>query len=234
MADDIEDWINNQISDAQACENLGITAEQHSKILDEAMWASNPQVPEFTRYPKIPRYENETWTISEKTDGSNGVIYIPPSEVGDIIDRNEILAGSRSQWLGGTDKKGKTVDNHGFYAWVKANWVELVKLGAGYHHGEWYGEKINRNYGLKEKRFMLFNYKRYAEDFHNGLLPNCVELETVTDIDVPFELLNDIITARAEQLKTLGSFHVKGFKPAEGFIIRSNLRNVLYKVIISK
>lgn len=188
--------------------------------------------PDFTRYPKIPRYENETWTISEKIDGSNGVIYIPEVREDDIIDRDEILAGSRTQWLGDRDRKGRELDNHGFWAWVKTNWVELVKLGPGMHHGEWYGEKINRNYGLKQKKFMLFNNKRYRKaDFD---LPNCVELETVVADNVEFKDLQSRIELLSDMLESTGSFHVQGFKPAEGFILRSSLRNTLYKVILNK
>lgn len=51
-------------------------------------------------------------------------------------------------------------------------------LGEGHHFGEWYGQKIARNYGLKGRRFALFNVNRYAHvnDPTGELIPG---LETV-------------------------------------------------------
>jgi hypothetical protein len=42
------------------------------------------------------------------------------------------------------------------------NKEELLKLGKGYHYGEWWGKGIQRNYGLQEKRFSLFNVCRWC------------------------------------------------------------------------
>ena len=69
-----------------------------------------------------------------------------------------MLAGSRTRWI--TPDKGN--DNHGFAAWVARNFDGLKKLGPGHHFGEWWGQGIQRNYGMTEKRFSLFNVDRWC------------------------------------------------------------------------
>lgn len=195
---------------------------------------------EFHSYPKIPRYENETFTLSEKIDGSNGVI--------NINDDGKIIAGSRTQWLIGQDSKGRNIDNHGFRQWVADHHDDLLKLGVGTHYGEWYGNKINRKYGLDHNRFMLFNRTRYESNIskqmaiqsicpgtpstRDELFPSCCELETVLMDNVCFNALPDLVREFCKSFITNGSRHVPGFKNPEGLIVRSNLRGTLYKVII--
>src|SRR3954470_23577103 len=101
--------------------------------------------PEFQGWPKIPRWQNETYVITEKIDGTNGCIII--TEYGDVF------AQSRSKILDET----KAGYNFGFCKWVMGNKDDLLVLDVGYHYGEWWGDGIQRNYGLKEKRFSLFN-----------------------------------------------------------------------------
>lgn len=95
------------------------------------------------KYPKIHRAENINCILSEKLDGTNGVIYIGE-------DRKTIKAGSRNQWI--TSQK----DNFGFAKFVYDNRQDLLKMGPGYHYGEWVGPGINRNYDLQERKFYLF------------------------------------------------------------------------------
>src|ERR1700744_4152565 len=71
----------------------------------------------------------------------------------------KISAQSRNRLL----TPGKN-DNYGFAGWVEENKEELFKLGPGHHFGEWWGKSIARNYGLDERRFSLFNVKRWVED----------------------------------------------------------------------
>ena len=59
--------------------------------------------PEFVEFPKIARLSREI-IVTEKIDGSNGVIYV--GEDGDIV------VGSRSQWIATRAKGG--ADNFGF------------------------------------------------------------------------------------------------------------------------
>jgi hypothetical protein len=51
--------------------------------------------PEFKEFKKIPRLSREI-IITEKIDGTNGVIYID--------ENNNIFAGSRNRWLWGLFK----------------------------------------------------------------------------------------------------------------------------------
>ncbi len=178
----------------------------------------------FPKYPKTQRLENETITISEKIDGTNGLIRICPApwEGG----RRDIIAGSRSKWL--IPGKTRSWDNHGFGQWVEDNRQELYKLPDGDHYGEWYGRGINRGYGLKEKRFMLFNRDRYGdlEDFPNG-----VEVETVLSSNIGVKELSDVLHVLTERLMKSGSEHVPGFAKPEGVILRFKLAGKVYKQV---
>lgn len=106
---------------------------------------------EFKSFEKIARAKTGFGcVVTEKIDGTNAQILI---EDGKIVG-----VGSRNRWI----KPGKEHDNYGFAGWVEQNEEELLKLGDGYHFGEWYGCGIQRNYGLKEKRFALFNSGRWS------------------------------------------------------------------------
>jgi hypothetical protein len=104
---------------------------------------------EFEKFPKIARLFRPI-IITEKIDGTNGQINVPedPSE--------PIIAGSRKRLLWNMEP-----DNFGFRAWVEEHEDELRELGPGRHFGEWWGQGIQRNYGLSEKRFSLFNVCRW-------------------------------------------------------------------------
>ena len=101
---------------------------------------------EFTEFPKIARLSREC-IITEKLDGTNASVFIG--------EDGEFLAGSRTRWI--TPKE----DNHGFARWAEEHKTELLALGPGHHFGEWWGLGIQRSYGLKEKRFSLFNTSRW-------------------------------------------------------------------------
>lgn len=124
-----------------------------------------------------------------------------------------IWAGSRNKWLN-TSKQG---DHMGFAKFVEANAAELIeKLGEGRHYGEWYGGKIQRGYGLKEKRFALFNAYRWGDP---EVRPSCCEV-------VHTFMLNEYVDnphAAAEGamalLKREGSQQVPGFTNPEGVVM---------------
>jgi len=71
-----------------------------------------PNFPEFQAFKKIPRLSREI-VITEKIDGTNGLIYID--------ENNNIFAGSRNRFLWGNIQDEIHNDNHGFPGWVKAN-----------------------------------------------------------------------------------------------------------------
>ena len=108
---------------------------------------------EFKEWPKMPRLFDTKIVISEKIDGTNGLIYID--------EQGNIKAGSRTQWIypkrfhvKGDNSK---LDNYGFATWVDNNQEALIKLlGPGYHYGEWWGQGIQRRYDMDRKVFSLF------------------------------------------------------------------------------
>lgn len=117
----------------------------------------------YPEFKKIPRLFREC-VITEKIDGTNGLIYIGP-EVLDAAplflaeDGMRLYAGSKSRWLD-TSSHG---DNYGFAKWAEDNAEELIKLGPGHHYGEWYGRGIQSGYGLPNRRFALFNSYRWSD-----------------------------------------------------------------------
>ena len=170
-------------------------------------------IPDFVEWPKIPRLSREI-IVTEKIDGTNGVIYIG--------EDGEFLAGSRTQWLLGSD-------NHGFGAWAAQNRDELMKLGPGRHYGEWWGSGIQRGYGLQkgEKRFSLFNVSRWTDETR----PACC-------LSVPILYRGDFNTAAIEaqisRLQAYGSIAAPGFMKPEGVVIFHPQGNVGFKKTIER
>lgn len=132
----------------------------------------------FVEFPKMPRL-NRDCVITEKIDGTNAQIYIVDKSSPDYSgawgeqcvwqDHTQaIFAGSRNRWI----FPGKQTDNAGFAAWVYENAEDLLKLGPGRHFGEWWGNGIQRGYGLKEKRFSLFNAGRWCPNGMASINPN--------------------------------------------------------------
>jgi hypothetical protein len=177
----------------------------------------------------------ERATVTEKIDGSNSCIRIRPAY--DEIDRTDCLgildgyvvwAQSRSRFLQPT-KQG---DNFGFAKWVDENAAELIDiLGPGDHYGEWWGSGIQRGYGLKEKRFSLFNAPRWNEILHPtealSTVPNLYIVPTLFagsfyDLDLP---------ALRDDLTKHGSKAMLGWK-AEGMVVYLRELNASYKVLL--
>lgn len=122
--------------------------------------AALDELPEFQSFGKISRL-NRDITITEKIDGTNGAICIeqvPPDHDGGT-GYFRVYAQSRTRII--TPEN----DNYGFAAWVEKNKNELINaLGPGTHFGEWWGQGINRGYGLTGRRFSLFNFERWGND----------------------------------------------------------------------
>ena len=188
---------------------------------------------DFKEFSKIPRLSREC-VITEKIDGTNGVIYIG--------EDGEFLIGSRSRWIQPVN------DNYGFAKWATDHKEELLGLGKGFHYGEWWGSGIQRGYGLPkgEKRFSLFNVGRWC--LHNSepkripnpdpkiekyreRLPACCSL-----VPILWEGIFD--TVAIEQvlttLKITGSEASPGFKNPEGIVIFHKAGNVMFKKTILK
>lgn len=173
--------------------------------------------PEFKGFRKIPRLSRDI-VITEKIDGSNGLIYID-------YDLN-IFAGSRNRWLWGSIQDEIHNDNHGFAHWVKENKEELLKLGVGHHYGEWWGKGIQRGYGLEEKRFSLFNVARWT---NNPYLPKCCSV-----VPILYEGIFDTekIYTTLLKLDFQGSYAVSGYMKPEGIIIYHSASGTYFKKTI--
>ena len=184
----------------------------HNKSIKEIS-----KFPEHKEFHKIPRYSREC-IITEKIDGSNGLIYID--------ENNNIFAGSHHRWLWGSTQKEIHNDNHGFAQWVKDNKEELLKLGKGYHYGEWMGKGINRNYGLKENRFYLFNVSKWSDD---TIRPKCCYV-----VPILFEgmFTTENIEKTLNSLKDNGSVAIPSYSNPEGIVIFHKASGHLYKKTI--
>lgn len=193
---------------------------------------------EFTTFPKIARLSRDI-VITEKIDGTNGQIAIFDSR-----DLNEetlssvktlavgckhlddyswfMLAGSRSRWLTLDN------DNFNFAKWVHANQDNLFSLGVGRHFGEWWGNGIQRGYGLPsgDKRFSLFNVAKWSDDLKR---PRGCEVVPVLYEGI-FDT-NSIHTVMA-YLKMCGSRVVPGFMNPEGIVIYHKASGQLFKKTI--
>jgi hypothetical protein len=167
---------------------------------------------EFKPFPSIARLSRDI-VITEKLDGTNGCIHI------DVLG-GTIRVGSRTRWITPED------DNYGFAKWVKANEKELFeKLGEGTHYGEWWGQGIQCGYGLKEKRFSLFNVGRWSHEN----TPKCCNVVPTLYIG-PFR--ERAIKLPLENLSREGSFASPGFMEPEGIVIYHKHSNTLFKKTI--
>ena len=166
----------------------------------------------FKAFPKIPRWYNEEVIITEKIDGTNACVAI--SE-----DLSVVSAQSRTRLLS-IDK-----DNYGFALWVWEHTNDLRQLGPGHHFGEWWGSGIQRNYGLQEKRFSLFNTSKWKDD-----RPNCCHVVPELysgNLSVWGELLYDEVI---DNLFRKGSKAAPGFMEPEGVMMYLINSKQYYKV----
>lgn len=122
---------------------------------------------EFKEWPKIPRGQGETMTITEKIDGTNACVIVETNDLGFNV---VVGAQSRTQMLCSKENNSldadwiNHTDNYGFGRWVRDNENLLEVLGAGYHYGEWAGPGIQKNpHNLENKTFFLFNSDRWRD-----------------------------------------------------------------------
>jgi hypothetical protein len=170
---------------------------------------------DFVEFPKIARLSREV-VVTEKLDGTNAQVC--------ITDDGTIRAGSRNRWVTPDD------DNYGFARWVVENADELRRLGPGQHFGEWWGQGIQRRYGLEEKRFSLFNVSRW--DGENAVnRPACCHV-----VPTLFRGVFDTgsIDICLDQLRLNGSVASPGFMQPEGVVIFHVASGHLYKKTIEK
>lgn len=214
-----------------------------------------PSTLDFNAWPKTPRLYRDA-IATEKLDGSNAQVAILPATPREIEESNKhalaafmdpasptgyylMFAGSRNRWV------TPSSDNYGFAAWVLENHLALKQLGEGRHFGEWWGRGINRNYGLTERRFSLFNTIRWClhnatpERIPNGNptapvkyqqpLPQCVGLVPVIERGTFCSALVETAIAR---LMLEGSHAAPGFRNPEGIVVFHTAANHGFKVLI--
>ena len=183
----------------------------------------------FEEFGKIARLSRNC-VVTEKIDGTNAQVYIPE-------DGSPMLIGSRTRWITPSD------DNFGFARWAMEHEEELRNgLGPGRHFGEWYGQKIQRTYGLDHKRFALFNTGRWVQGYVGGstraplgekqeYAPECCYV-------VPVLYEGTFDTARIEAtvtlLKATGSKAVPGYMNPEGVVVWHEAARQLFKKTVEK
>lgn len=173
--------------------------------------------PVFEAFKKIPRMKRGC-VITEKIDGTNAQIWISENP------EEPMRFGSRNRWITPAD------DNFGFARWASENAEALrTYLGPGRHFGEWWGCGIQRNYGLAEKRFSLFNTGRWKEKFSTVPPPKGLDLVPVLyQGDFSTSVVDDIMGL----LKSCGSIAAPGFKDPEGVVVYHTASRELYKVTL--
>jgi hypothetical protein len=183
---------------------------------------------DFVEFPKMARLSREV-IVSEKIDGTNAQVYIELAITmhnDDLViarkDGFAMMVGSRTRWITPKD------DNFGFAAWAQANADELFKLGIGRHFGEWFGSGIQRAYGLKEKRFALFNVSRWDDP---AVRPACCHVVPTLWRGNFSDLNADLVLG---ELALFGSQAVANFMKPEGIIVYHVAAGIGFKKTVEK
>jgi hypothetical protein len=200
---------------------------------------------EFTPWPKMGRLFRDV-VITEKIDGTNAAILIKPlREVDHVSYEDEspnvfmdndpviysdddfvIFAQSRTRFI------TEEFDNYGFAKWVHNNGRNLaLTLSTGRHFGEWWGNGIQRGYGLTkgEKRFSLFNTSLWQG--HDLSLVENLDIVPVL-YEGPFS--TDVVLEQVEGLREFGSMAAPGYMNPEGVVTYMSSSNTCYKTTLVK
>lgn len=165
---------------------------------------------EFKPWPKITRVENRrTPVFTEKIDGTNACIAIDENGNLHCQSRNKIITPGD--------------DNFGFARWVYTNKEDILKLGEGYHYGEWWGLGIGRTYDQTEKKFAPFNTRRWE---HYNPIPHLMQ-------PVPILPVTTVQEAREYLIKN-GSIAAPGYMRPEGAVMFDPDTETCFKIIIDK
>jgi hypothetical protein len=167
---------------------------------------------EFQAFPKIPRYTNEQYAITEKIDGTNACLIFEYEDT--VVPFVKLTCQSRRRIITPDD------DNFGFAAWAHANKRELFdQFGPGRHYGEWWGLGIQRGYGVTNRRFSPFNVKRWPSD-RDEVVVGDVPIRGVPVLGTGgMDYLKYAIEDAYWLLEKGGSMAAPGFMNPEGFMI---------------
>lgn len=195
---------------------------------------------EFTPWPKTARLFRDV-VVTEKLDGTNSAVHIsrcPTAGAEEFPDAAFVRVDDVIYAVGAQSRRriitpGKTTDNYGFAGWVYDNAEELVRLlGEGLHFGEWWGHGIQRNYGMEDRRFSLFNTERYdhlnhddAAVFDGSRLNTVPVLYSGTFADAA-------ICQALTDLGDYGSVAAPGFMNPEGVCVYHTQTRNVFKVTL--
>ena len=165
----------------------------------------------FEVFPSIKRLRRSC-VITEKLDGTNAQI--------NFDDNGNILCGSRKREITPDD------DNYGFARWAYDRQDVLFKaLGEGRHYGEWWGQGIQRKYGMDKKVFSLFNSSRWhRRDFDS------IEQLDVVPVLYAGEFTTEKVEGVMKELKETGSIAANGYDKPEGIIVYHSQIKQMFKV----
>jgi hypothetical protein len=189
----------------------------------------------YPAFAKIPRLERGV-VITEKIDGTNGLIFVVPAgspewpEQGEDLSNQTgvgLFAGSRNRWL----RRGKSDDNMGFAAFVAERANDIIeRLGPGLHYGEFWGKGIQRGYGLDRKVFSLFNVSRWHW-MTNPQAPQIPDVTVVPTVGIHATMSSAIrmLPDALEHLRRHGSAAAPGFMDPEGIVLFHSASQSIYK-----
>lgn len=168
---------------------------------------------DFKSFGDTPYITKLEMAITQKVHGSNGQIYIYKDDKGNL----DLKVGNRTRWITLED------DSFWFAEFVYSQKEEFIsKLGEGRHFGEWIGPRINAGEGLTERKFLLFNWRRW-KDKELPVNVMCVPVLYIGKIS-----LEEIDNAM-EKLRIEGSALVKGYMKPEGVVVE--IRDQFYKKV---
>jgi hypothetical protein len=203
-----------QLQETLAAREAAAEARGAVALATRQAFAEPTPGPEFVPFPKIARLFREV-IITEKIDGTNAAV--------GVTDDGQVYAQSRKRLI--TPEQ----DNHGFARWVAEHEDELrVGLGPGLHFGEWWGNGIQRGYGLEngDKRFSLFNVRRWTPD----VTPNCCSVVPIIGESDSFS--TDLVKTALTSLELAGSAAAPGYDDPEGVVVFHVKSQYLFKATI--
>jgi hypothetical protein len=191
---------------------------------------------EFTAWPKTPRLFRDS-VITEKIDGTNGAIGIIQHDARFLADNahdDSVVVYDETGVIGYqvyAQSRNRIVtpgaDNYGFAAWVHDSAEDLIAdLGVGLHFGEWWGQGINRGYGMDERYFSLFNTAKWA-----GSKFETPNLAVVPVID-RCTFNTAYVVSALDFLGSYGSFAAPGFARPEGVCVYHTASGQVFKALL--
>jgi hypothetical protein len=212
----------------------------------------------FESFGKIARLRREV-IVTEKIDGTNAAVVIVDEDAMDMEESERLFAWNHmivaeepGKWAILAQSRKRLIvpndDNAGFARWVYDNAEELYSgLGPGRHFGEWWGQGIQRTYGLSHKRFSLFNVSRWRDqhgtndqlDFtvldekrERQVLPAMCHVVPIIDIHEEFD--TERINENLESLRRMGSVAAPGYSKPEGIVVQHVVSRTLFKVSLDQ